>query len=56
MSLHISFDPHENLIYLRARIFGPTGSRITKMALDTGATTTLVSADIINAGVFTSYR
>jgi predicted aspartyl protease len=49
MNIHISFDPQENLIYLHAKIFGPKGSRIARLALDTGATTTLVSADIIDA-------
>lgn len=49
MSIHISFDPHENLIYLLGKIDGTKGSRMAYMALDTGATKTLVSADIIEA-------
>lgn len=49
MSLHISFDSEENLIYLLATIYGPNGRRTLNLALDTGATSTLVSSDIINA-------
>lgn len=49
MSIHISFNPNENLIYLLGKIHGPKGSRMVNLALDTGATTTLVSTDIIEA-------
>lgn len=48
MNVHISFDPHENLIYLLATIYGPKGSRRAHFALDTGATTTLVSSEFIH--------
>ncbi len=49
MSFYISFDPEQNLIFLPVKVFGPKGSRIARLALDTGATTTLISADIIDA-------
>ncbi len=49
MSIYITFDPHENLIYVLAKIYGPKGSRMANFALDTGATTTLVSSEIIEA-------
>ncbi len=49
MSAPIHFIPYENLIYLLGRIYGPRGSRIVYMALDTGATTTMVSTEIIVA-------
>ncbi|MFQ5627193.1 MAG: aspartyl protease family protein [bacterium] len=49
MRIQISFDPNENLIYLRCKIYGPDGHRFAKLALDTGAMATLISIEIIHA-------
>jgi len=44
MSLH--FNPKEGLIIVPARLFGPEGDIIAQLALDTGATGTLINWDI----------
>jgi predicted aspartyl protease len=49
MKINISFDPDENLIYLLVTLYGPDGQRRAYCALDTGATTTLISSEIIRA-------
>ncbi len=44
MSLH--FDPTQGLIVVPTRLFGPAGD-IVRLALDTGATRTVVSWDVV---------
>lgn len=41
--MNIPFDPTEELVYLWAEVLGPTGKARLLLALDTGATSTLVS-------------
>ena len=35
--MSLSFDPRQGLIVVRAELWGPTGSAILQLALDTGA-------------------
>ena len=45
------FDPHEGLIIVHAEIVGISGAAILRLALDTGATTTLInSAMLVSIG------
>ncbi len=37
------FDPERGLIVVQAEVFGPSGSIILRMALDTGATGTMIN-------------
>jgi predicted aspartyl protease len=41
------FDPHQGLILVQAEIRGPSGSAVLRLALDTGATTTLINAGML---------
>ncbi|MBS1786085.1 MAG: retropepsin-like domain-containing protein [Acidobacteria bacterium] len=41
--MKIRFDPQDNLVFIRARIFGPDGRSSLLLALDTGASATLIS-------------
>jgi predicted aspartyl protease len=41
------FDPHVGLIVVQAEIRGPSGSVVLRLALDTGATTTLINAGML---------
>jgi predicted aspartyl protease len=43
-----SFDRHEGLVIVRAELFGPSGSIVVRLALDTGATSTTVNAGLLN--------
>jgi len=43
--MSIRFDPLENLIYVRAKVFGPVGSTSLLLALDTGASSTSISSE-----------
>lgn len=45
MSLH--FDPEEGLIVIPTRLWGPNGDVIVRLALDTGATGSIVNWDIL---------
>jgi predicted aspartyl protease len=47
--MSLSFDPHQGLIVVRAELWGPTGSAILQLALDTGATGTLVNVGMLVA-------
>ena len=38
------FNPHEGLIIVQARLWGPTGDTQARLALDTGATRTIVNS------------
>ena len=44
-----SFDPTDGLILIKTELFGPTGSVVLRLALDTGATTTLINAGLLVA-------
>lgn len=41
------FDANEGLVVVPARISGPSGDVIIRLALDTGATTTLINTDVM---------
>ena len=43
------FNPNQGLIIIRAEFFGPSGSVILRLALDTGATGTLVNVGMLVA-------
>ena len=47
--MNFSFDPRRGLIILRAELTGPSGSGILQLALDTGATTTLINVAMLVA-------
>jgi len=38
-----AFDPHQGLVIVHVEIWGPSGSAVLSLALDTGATFTLVN-------------
>jgi predicted aspartyl protease len=42
-----TFDSHQGLIFVQAELTGPKGNAVVKLALDTGATRTLVNVDIL---------
>jgi predicted aspartyl protease len=44
-----SFDPVQGLILVRAEMWGPDGSAVLRLALDTGATGTLVNVAMLVA-------
>jgi predicted aspartyl protease len=44
--MNFSFDPNEGLVIVPVRLWGPGGRSIVRLALDTGATATLVNWDI----------
>ena len=41
------FDPRQRLIIVEVRVWGPTGDRVLRLGLDTGAGTTVVSPAIL---------
>ena len=43
------FNPQRGLIVVRVTLFGPLGNRAARLALDTGASSTLVSKQILTA-------
>src|SRR5438874_2365008 len=43
------FDPHQGLIIVHAELWGPTSSAILRLALDTGATSTVVNVGLLVA-------
>lgn len=42
-----TFDPFKGLIIVRAELEGPSGAAILRLALDTGATGTLINAEML---------
>jgi predicted aspartyl protease len=44
--MSFSFDPDEAAVVIQVRLWGPRGRTVTRLALDTGATETLVNWDI----------
>ncbi len=47
--MNFTFDPQRGLIIVRAELWGPSGSGVLQMALDTGATSTLVNVGMLVA-------
>lgn len=47
--MHISFDSQQGLIIVRTELWGPTGSGVLRLALDTGATSTVVNVGMLVA-------
>jgi predicted aspartyl protease len=45
--MSFTFDPRKGLVTVRAELFGPSGSAILSLALDTGATRTLINVGMI---------
>ena len=45
--MSFSFDPHQGLIIVQAELEGPLGSAVLRLALDTGATSTLINAAML---------
>ena len=43
------FDPQQGLITVRAELWGPTGSAVLRLAIDTGATGTVVNVGMLVA-------
>ena len=43
------FDPQEGLVIIRAELWGPLGSSVLRLALDTGATGTLINTAMLVA-------
>jgi predicted aspartyl protease len=42
-----SFDPHQGLIMIQAELEGPSGTAILRLAMDTGATGTLINVGMV---------
>jgi predicted aspartyl protease len=42
-----AFDPHQGLIIVNSEIVGVSGTAVLRLALDTGATTTLINSDML---------
>ena len=47
--MNFVFDPRRGLIVVRAELWGPSGSGVLQLALDTGATSTLVNVGMLVA-------
>ena len=47
--MSFQFDPQDGLIIVRAELWGPTSSVVLRLALDTGATSTVVNAGMLVA-------
>ena len=45
--MSLNFNPKEGLIIVPTRLFGPSGDTIVHLALDTGATGTLINWDVV---------
>lgn len=45
--MSLNFNPKEGLIVVPTQLFGPSGDTIVHLALDTGATGTLVNWDVV---------
>ena len=45
--MSFSFDPHQGLIIVQAELEGPSGSAVLRLALDTGATSTLINTAML---------
>lgn len=47
--MSLPFDPQQGLIIVRTELWGPTGSAVLRLALDTGATATVVNIAMLVA-------
>lgn len=47
--MSLSFDPRQGLVVVRAELWDPAGSAVLQLALDTGATGTLVNVGMLVA-------
>lgn len=47
--MSFSFDPEDGLIVVKVELKGPSGSAILRLALDTGATRTLVNTALLTS-------
>lgn len=47
--MSVSFDGHEGLVVVRAELAGPSGTAFLRLALDTGATRTLINTSLLVA-------
>jgi predicted aspartyl protease len=47
--MSFAFDPRQGLVVVHAELEGPTGSAVLRLALDTGATGTVVSVGMLVA-------
>jgi len=47
--VNFAFDPQRGLIVVTAELWGPSGSGVLQLALDTGATSTLVNVGMLVA-------
>jgi hypothetical protein len=45
--MSVSFDPHQGLVIVQAALEGPSGSALLRLALDTGATATVVNTAML---------
>ena len=49
--MNYAFNPHRGLVVVQAEVFGPSGSIVLRLALDTGATATMINvAPLISIG------
>jgi predicted aspartyl protease len=47
--MSVSFDGQQGLVVVRAQVEGPSGIAVVRLALDTGATRTLINAGLLVA-------
>jgi predicted aspartyl protease len=47
--MSVSFDPRHGLVVVRTQVAGPSGVAVLRLALDTGATRTLINASLLVA-------
>jgi predicted aspartyl protease len=47
--VRVSFDRRQGLVILGARLWGPTGNAVLRLALDTGATSTIIDVGLLLA-------
>ena len=47
--MNFTFNAHQGLIIVQAELTGPVGNAVLRLALDTGATITLINVDILIA-------
>ncbi len=45
--MSFSFDPHQGLVIVQAELDGPSGSAVLRLALDPGATGTLINVGML---------
>lgn len=45
--MSFAFDPHGGLVIVQAELYGPSGNAILRLALDTGATSTMINVGML---------